>query len=134
MGFVFYLKVFSLLLKFLFLNLKNQLLGTSEIGFNAAKRISERLKEARNVAARLDIIENELASLLDDAYYIPKKFQQLFNTLKQNDNSQQIAEFCQRQNIGMRKLERLYNKYIGIPAKTYGTLDRFQSSFKQTSL
>ena len=110
---------------------KNQLLGTSEIGFNAAKRISERLKEAHDVAARLDIIENELASLLDDAYYIPKKFQQLFNTLKQNDNSQQIAEFCQRQNIGMRKLERLYNKYIGIPAKTYGTLDRFQSSLNK---
>lgn len=110
---------------------KNQLLGASEVGFNTANTINERLKGAPDVAARLNILENELALLLDNVNYTPESFRQLFNALKQSDNSLQISEFCQRNNIGMRKLERMYNKYVGVSAKTYGTLNRFQNSLNQ---
>jgi AraC-like DNA-binding protein len=110
---------------------KNQLLGASEIGFNLANTISERLKEAPDLAARFNILENELSELLDPVNHTPENFRQLFNTLKRSDGSLQISEFCQRHNIGSRKLERLYNKYVGLAAKTYGTLNRFQNSINQ---
>jgi AraC-like DNA-binding protein len=110
---------------------KNQLLGASEVGFHLAKTICERLKEAPDVASRLNILENELLSLLDDSNHTPESFRQLFNALKQGDNSVQITAFCQRNNIGMRTLERMYNKYVGVSAKAYSTLNRFQNSLNQ---
>ncbi len=107
---------------------KNQLLGTSEVGFNPAGKISEKLREAPDVSARLNILEAELLSLLDSNYLIPKDIQQLFTAIKQKNNSIQISEFCKRNNVSTRKLERVYNKYIGLPGKTYAMLNRFQNS------
>jgi AraC-like DNA-binding protein len=110
---------------------KNQLLGAREVGFKLANTISERLKEAPDIAARLDILENELALLLCNGNNTPENFRQIFNALKQSDNSLQISEFCQRNNIGIRTLERMYNKYVGVSANTYGTLNRFHKSLNQ---
>ncbi len=110
---------------------KNLLLGASEVGFSLANRISERLREAPDITARLIILEDELSLLLDNANQTPENFPQLFNTFKHSDSSLQISEFCQRHGISMRKLERLYNKYVGLAAKTYGTLNRFQNSINQ---
>jgi AraC-like DNA-binding protein len=110
---------------------KNQLLGAGEIGFKLADTIIGRLKEATDVAARLDILEKELLLLLNHGNQPPENYRQLFNVLKQSDNTIQISEFCKRHNINMRKLERMYNKYVGIPAMTYGTLNRFHNSLNQ---
>lgn len=111
--------------------IKNQLLGAEEVGFSHAKTICERLRETHDITARLNILENELLSVLDNNIQTPQSFQDIFNTLKQSDNSIQIAEFCQKNNIGKRKLERMYNKYVGISAKTYGTLNRFHNTTNQ---
>jgi AraC-like DNA-binding protein len=110
---------------------KNQLLGASEVGFKVANTICERLKAAPGVAVRLNILENELAKLLDDSNQTPEYFRQLFNALKQSDYSLQISEFCHRNNICMRTLERMYNKYVGVSAKSYGMLNRFHNSTNQ---
>lgn len=107
---------------------KNQLLGAGEVGFRLANTICERLKGAPDAAARLNILETELVLLLDNCSHTPESFRRLFNALKQCNNSLQISEFCQRNNIGMRKLERMYNKYVGVSAKTFCTLNRFQNS------
>ncbi len=110
---------------------KNQLLGAGEVGFNTANTIGERLKEAPDLTARLDILENELVLLLDNNNHTPESFRQLFNALKQSDYSLQISEFCQQNNINIRKLERMFNKYVGLSAKTYSTLNRFQNGLNQ---
>jgi AraC-like DNA-binding protein len=110
---------------------KNQLLGATEVGFKPAKIISEQLKDTSCVTTRLSILEKELLSSLDTRNFTPENFRQIFNVLKQSDNSIQISEFCQRNNISMRKLERMYNKYVGISAKAYGTLNRFQYSLNR---
>lgn len=110
---------------------KNQVLGAGEVGFSLAGKINERLKEAPDVVSRLAILENELILLLDKDSLPPENFRQLFNLLNQGSNSLQISEFCQRNNIGMRKLERMYNKYVGISAMTFGSLNRFQNSLNQ---
>ncbi len=110
---------------------RNRLFGADEIGFAPAKKISQLLREAPGNAARLEILEKELLSLLNEKNLIPQNFQRVFHILKHNNNSQRITEFCEQQNINIRQLERLYNKYIGVSAKTYGTLNRFQNCVNQ---
>lgn len=110
---------------------KNQILGAGEAGFKLPGTVGDRLKEAPDVAARLAILENELLLLLLNGTQTPENFRQLFNTLKQCNNSLQIAEFCHRNKIGMRQLERMYNKYVGVSASTFSTLNRFHTSLNQ---
>jgi len=110
---------------------KNQLLGASEVGFHLANTIRERLMEAPDVATRLNILEILLSSILDASNYTPENFRQIFNALKQKYNSIQISEFCHQNNISIRKLERMFNKYVGVSAKTYATINRFQNSLNQ---
>ncbi len=107
---------------------KNQFLGVREVGLKLAKTINEQLKEAHDIAARLTILENELALLLVNGSQTPVNFRQVFNNLKKNDNTLQISEFCGKNNINMRNLERMYNKYVGVSANTYSTLNRFHTS------
>lgn len=110
---------------------KNQILGAGQVGFNFIDNLTEQLKEAPDVSTRLDILENALLLLLKKGNSIPENFNQIFNSLKQSYNSKQIAEFCRQNNIGIRKLERMFNKYVGVPAMTYVTLHRFHSSMNQ---
>jgi AraC-like DNA-binding protein len=110
---------------------KNQWLGASDVGFMLASTVNERLKEAPDVAARLAILENELIMLLVNSNPTPEIFRLLFNALKQSDNPILITEFCKQNNIGMRTLERMYNKYVGVSVMTYCTLNRFQNSLNQ---
>jgi AraC-like DNA-binding protein len=110
---------------------RNQLLGSSEAGFNWASALNERLREAPDAAARYIILENELLSLIDHDKETPESFRQLFNVLKHRDTPVRIADFCTRNNLGMRKLERMYNTFVGVSARTYGTLHRFQNCMNQ---
>ncbi len=110
---------------------KNGLFGADEVGFRPAKTICERLKSACDITARLNIIESELAMLLYKRIHNPENFRQLFSLLKHCDSSFHIAEFCRRNNIGIRQLERLYNKYVGVSANTFSTLNRFHNSMNQ---
>ena len=107
------------------------MLEADEVGFKRAEGICERLKESPDVSARLTIIEKELVSLLDNSIQIPDHLRQLFNTLAYSQNLVQLSEFCEQNNICIRKLERMYNKYIGVSASTYHTLNRFHCSVNQ---
>jgi AraC-like DNA-binding protein len=110
---------------------KNQLLGAEEIGFKLANTIKERLKEANNITERLNIIEEELLTLLECNDPIQVNFRKIFNKLSQSNASLPITEFCRQNYITVRSLERMFNKYVGISANTYGTLDRFHKSLNQ---
>jgi AraC-like DNA-binding protein len=110
---------------------RNQLRSGSEVGLRWTKPIFERLKEATDIRARLDIIEKELVFLLIHNNANPERFQKIFRALKLSENTMQISNFCRQNNIGIRNLERMYNKYVGVPANTYGTLNRFHSSLNR---
>lgn len=110
---------------------KNQILGANETGLQLSKTITEQLKEAPDVATRLSVLENELVSMVIQDTPASENFRQIFNALKRSKNSLQITEFCQQNNIGLRQLERMFNKYIGVSANTYSTLNRFHNSLNQ---
>lgn len=110
---------------------KNQVPGVAEIGFKNLKATAAKLKEAPDVTVRLAILENELLLLLAAGDTSARFFRPVFDTLENCDNPQQISTFCKKNNIGLRNLERLYNRHIGIPATTFGKLNRFHNSMNQ---
>lgn len=116
-----------------FLNLplsefKNQIPGAGEIGFKPATQIIHQLHETPDMATRLCILERELTLILKNSKLIPENFRQLFASIRNFDNSIQLSEFCKQNNICIRKLERMFNKYVGVSANTYSTLNRFHIS------
>jgi len=109
----------------------NQLLGAAEAGLFSKRAILEKLMEAPDITTRLSVLEKELLSMLDANIQTPENFRQLFCALKSGNPAIQIADFCQDKHVGMRNLERMFHKYVGISAKTYTMLDRFQDSLNQ---
>lgn len=110
---------------------KNQVPGVSEAGFKLVKTIGTRLKEAADVTARLAILERELLLLLAADNTGTCYFKPIFELLKKCETPQEINTFCRQNNIGLRTLERMYNKHVGISASTFGTLNRFHQSMNQ---
>jgi AraC-like DNA-binding protein len=113
---------------------KNVWLGANEIGFRQAATISEKLKETPDTVSRLALLEGELVSLLLSGKQISNDFRQIFQALKRADRAdsqEQIAGFCRQNNVGERRLERMFSKYVGISASTFGTLDRFHNSMNR---
>ncbi|HLN52391.1 MAG TPA: helix-turn-helix domain-containing protein [Lentimicrobium sp.] len=110
---------------------KDQILSAEDAGLKIVSTVSDRLKSAQGIPERLDILENELVKTLSKNNPAPDNFRQIFNVVKQRESIQSIHEFCRMQNLGMRKLERMFNKYIGVSANTFTTLNRFQNSMNQ---
>ena len=131
LGICFYPEGFYPFLKIPVSKCKNLMLGAGEVGLSSLRSIHEKLMEAPDTNRRLHILENELLSLIDDKIQTPESFYQLFDSFKKSNPVTQVAEFCQNNNLGTRKLERMFNKYVGISAKTYSVLNRFQDSMNQ---
>lgn len=110
---------------------KNQILGADEVGLKTLNNIFQKLKESPDIANRLSILEGELVLILNKSMHIPENFRQLFNSIRSCDDSIQLTEFCKQNNISIRTLERMFNKYVGVSANTYNTLNRFHISVNQ---
>lgn len=109
---------------------RNQILGAQETGLKISGSTIERMRSASLIADKLTILENELLALLKDSRPLPPDFRLLFTAL-QNEKSIGLADFCDRNQIGMKQLERLFMKYVGLSANSYHTLNRFHESMNQ---
>lgn len=107
---------------------KNQLLGVGEVGYKFFNSIRERLITVNDIYSRLEILESELLNLLIQNNDFIEYFSKIFNELKNSETSGNIADFCKKHNICLRKLERMFNKYVGVSASTFSTLNRFHTS------
>lgn len=128
LGICFYPEGFYPFLKIPVSEFKNQLLGAGEVGYKLANSIREHLLTANDINLRLDILESELLNLLMRHNGLSDNFSKLFNELKNSETFGNITDFCVKHNISLRKFERMFNKYVGISANTYSTLNRFHNS------
>lgn len=110
---------------------KNQMLGAGEVGLKRIYSINDQLKEAPDTSSRMALLENQLASLLITDIHTPEAFRKLFQALEHSDQTLQLSAFCKKQQIGIRQLERMYNKYVGMSAKTFFALNRFHQSLNE---
>ncbi len=131
MGVCFYPDGFYPFLNMPICECKNQLLGADEVGFKTAKTIVEWLQETPDIDTRLTILEQELVTLLVNNTPVNEHFRQLVHAVTNLDGSMQLTAFCKRHTVNIRTVERLFNKYVGVSAKTYSTLERFHKSVNQ---
>lgn len=110
---------------------KNRLLGADEVGFRSANSLIHQLNEIPEPALRISLLEKELLLKLTKDDPVPDKFRQMFAALQNIENASGLSNFCLRNNIDIRQLERLYNKYVGVSAKAFLTLNRFHKSLNQ---
>lgn len=128
LGICFYPEGFYPFLKIPVSEFKNQLLGAGEVGYKLSDPIRERLITVNEIYSRLAILESELLNLLLLNNDFTENFSIIFNELRNSGTSDTISEFCKKHNICLRKLERMFNKYIGVSASTFSTLNRFHTS------
>ena len=131
LGICFHPDGFYPFLKIPVFEFKNHLHGAEEIGNKKLAVINDKLKEADSVSERMNIIESELTSLLDNCVIKDENFRKIFIALKRCSSPKQISDFCNDNGIHIRQLERLFNKYVGVSALTYNTLNRFHGSLNQ---
>lgn len=131
LGICFFPKGFYPFLKIPVGEFKNQMLGASEIGFTLADTICYRLKETDNISLRLSILEDELTTLLLKNNADDPNFSKLFVALSQCTSPNKISEICTSGGMGIRSMERLFYKHVGISAKAFSTLNRFQNGMNQ---
>lgn len=110
---------------------KNKLISAGEIGSGVLSQFGMRLMDTDSVRSRLDLLEKELLKILLKNKETNLYFHRIFSTLQEERSTLGISEFCDTHGIGNRTLERIFNRYVGISANTYFTLNRFHVSMNQ---
>ena len=128
LGICFYPDGFYPFLRIPVSEFKNQLLGAGEVGYKLSDSIIERLLTVKDLSSRLEILESELLKLLIHDNDFDDCFGKIFNELKDTGN---ISDFCRKHHICLRKLERMFNRYVGISASSFSTLNRFHTSLNR---
>lgn len=89
--------------------------------------MKEKLMAANSDNEKINILENTLLKILDHRLIPPKRLFHLCNTFDTLHDGMNITAFCNKYGIHQRKLQRIFNKYVGISPKSYHTLRRFQN-------
>jgi AraC-like DNA-binding protein len=110
---------------------KNHFWNLNETKLKFSSNFYNKLIETTTNEEIIEIVEKELYNnLLTDNQQF-NKFKEIFHYYENSKYSRDISEFCLKQKINIRKFERDFNKYIGISAKSYTSINRFQNSINQ---
>lgn len=89
------------------------------------RELRDRLAGCVSVREKLDIIESALLRTLDSGLMADRCTGILFNAFLACTGEMNIERFCGVHGVNKRKLERLFNKYIGISPKLFHRINRF---------
>lgn len=95
-------------------------------GFTAM--LEEKLRAAACVQDRIDTLENELLELADAGLIPDKSTCSLLRAYDENSGELSVGEFCGQYGVNPRKLERAFNKYIGVSPKKYARIHRLKKA------
>lgn len=88
-------------------------------------QVEDSLKNSHSVSERILTIENQLLKRIEINLF-PSYERRVFDSFKDSVHKLNINQFCDHYGINPRKLERLFNKHIGISPKQYRRIQRFQ--------
>lgn len=105
----------------------NKTVELDSICKNFSIKIEDRLDKINSSSEKVNLIEKELVYLVDDKLRIPKETYYILNHFYSNINMLRISRFCQQHGISQRRLERIFQKHVGISPKLFQRLTRFNS-------
>ncbi|MFA8450085.1 MAG: DUF6597 domain-containing transcriptional factor [Bacteroidales bacterium] len=109
---------------------KNGVAGPEDIGIHELRNIYKKLRDSKDINQRLMILEEELL-LMYKVHDHHNEFRGLYSAFQKFHQESNISLFCKENGLNIRKLERMFDKYIGVSAKTFLGIDRFQKSVNQ---
>ncbi len=93
--------------------------------------LEEKLRDTDSIAEKIEIMEKELVKLIDFELIPENAFNSIFNAFAAEENPMNVYGFCEKYGINQRKLERLFNLYIGTSPGAFYRLNRFQCILNQ---
>ncbi len=109
--------------------LKNKVVALSDLGNKKLNSINHLVRECDNHLARINTINEQLTELSRStlpSLTIEKAIDSIFSS----HGMVSIASICELCDVSERQLERLFNKYIGLPPKFYSRIIRFSYIFQ----
>lgn len=103
---------------------KNETIGLETVLGGMTIEIEEKLRATDNIVNRIALLEHFFLSLLNQTSRLKDDYHTLlshFHAMRMNINT-----FCKEYGIHPRKLERIFNKFIGTSPKQFLRLSRFQ--------
>lgn len=98
---------------------------------NFTESIMNKINESQSIPKVISIIENELIQKVDMSFIPKKEILKIVDVFSENINDFNIKSLCNEYGINQRRLERIFNKYIGISPKLFYRISRFQQIINQ---
>ncbi|MCG8688707.1 MAG: helix-turn-helix domain-containing protein [Desulfobacterales bacterium] len=105
---------------------KNITVGLQDILPKKTERITQALMKEETTLAKIRVLEQFFMELLNEKNLLPQKSGRLLNQFYRENTG--VNAFCDGYGIHPRKLERIFNRYVGTSPKGFLRLNRFQSA------
>jgi len=116
------------LLKVPLYEFKNKTMELDDVISRFAAEIEEKISKVNQIEERLDIIEEEMVRRIDSELILEFSDYKYLNTFYGNNSDYNVNQFCTKQGISQRKLERDFNKYVGISPIVFQKINRYQKT------
>ena len=103
--------------------------GIDEITGNFADEILDTISEVPTNAEVIKKIEEYIAELIDFSLIPDRDVSELIRIFISEDSC--IYDFCEEYGINQRRLERIFNKYIGVSPKLFQRINRLHRIINQ---
>lgn len=106
--------------------LKNKAVELEALTYDFTSRIEEKIKCAKSAHEKIQLIEEELLRHLNMELAPERKVYELIQAFYRSLGCYNIGAFCDNQGISTRRLERYFEKYVGMSPRTFQRVSRFQ--------
>ncbi|MCP4131022.1 MAG: AraC family transcriptional regulator [bacterium] len=89
--------------------------------------IAEKTGKIESASKKIKVIEEELIKMIDPDYFAGKEIFHAMSLLGSKNKFISINQYCNEFGINQRRLERNFNKYIGMTPKQFQKSNRFQN-------
>lgn len=93
---------------------------------NFTETVIGKIDNTQSIYEIINIIENQLIQNVDLSLMPRKEVFGIFEVFNSNINDFSIKSLCEQYGINQRKLERVFNKYMGVSPKLFYRINRFQ--------
>jgi AraC-like DNA-binding protein len=104
---------------------RNCTIGLDAVLNHVAVEIEERLRERDAISEKIELLEQFLLSQLDPDAIPAYETLGILNDFYEKNIG--VRDFCREYGVHPRKLERIFNKYVGVSPKFFHRLNRFQA-------
>ena len=107
-------------------NYVNKTVNLKDVHYSLHKELASHLEQYEEPHKLVELVEASLKKHLHSTPSEQNDFRIIEQFLKDNDTN--IKDFCEVKGLSQRRLERIFNKYIGVSPKMFLEVVRFEES------